>query len=203
MNNYESWEIGGHCLEYLDDTHTYICDGIILPSITQCLKLRFGNKYAGIDDQTLKQASMRGTECHRAIEEYCKTGVESEMPEVRNFKFLQKQYGFKVLENETPVILSIDDEPVIAGRLDLVLDIDGKTGLGDIKRVSALDKEYLGLQLNLYRIAYQQTYGIEIEFLKGLHLKDDTRKFVNIPINEKIAWELVDEYMRGQNNEKI
>lgn len=199
MNNYESWEIGGHCLEYLDDIHQYICDGICLPSITQCLKLRFKNKYAGIDDQTLKQASARGTECHRAIEEWCKSGTESELPEVRNFKFLQKQYGFKVIENETPVILSRDDEPILAGRLDLVLDIDGKTGLADIKRTSTLDKEYLTYQLNLYRIAYQQTYGIEIEFLKGVHLREDTRKFVNIPINEPLAWELIDEYMKGKS----
>lgn len=199
MNNYESWEIGGHCLEYLDDIHQYICDGICLPSITQCLKMRFKNKYAGIDDQTLKQASVRGTECHRAIEEWCKSGTESELPEVKNFKFLQKQYGFKVIENETPVILSKDDEPILAGRLDLVLDIDGKTGLADIKRTSTLDKEYLTYQLNLYRIAYQQTYGIEIEFLKGVHLREDTRKFVNIPINEPLAWELIDEYMKGKS----
>ena len=197
--NYVCWEIGGHTLEYLDDVHMYVCDSIILPSITQCLKLRFKNKYAGIDDQTLKQASVRGTECHRAIEMWCKDGTESVLPEVRNFKFLQKQYGFTVLENETPVILSVDGDPVLAGRLDLVLDMNGQTGLADIKRTSTLDKEYLSCQLNLYRIAYQQTYGIEIEFLKGLHLREDTRKFVNIPINEKLGWELIDEYMKGKS----
>lgn len=199
MNEYESWEINGHCLEYLDDVHQYICDGIFLPSITQCLKLKFKNKYAGIDDQTLKQASMRGTEVHRAIEEYCREGTESDLTEVRNFKFLQNQYKFTVLENETPVILSVDNDPILAGRLDLVLDMDGKTGLADIKRTSTLDKTYLAYQLNLYRIAYQQTYGIQIEFLRGLHLKEDIRKFVNIPVNESLAWELIDEYQKGQS----
>lgn len=194
MNNYECWNIAGHDLEFLEDSHQYICDGICLPSITQCLKTRFGNKYAGIDEQTLKQASVRGTECHRAIEMWCKDGTESELPEVRNFQFLKKQYKFEVLENEIPVILFDVDEPILAGRLDLVLDMNGETVLADIKRTSSLDKEYLSYQLNLYRIAYQQCYGIQISGLKGIHLREDIRKFVNIPINEKCAWELIDEY---------
>lgn len=194
MNNYECWSIAGHDLEYFDDSHTYLCDCIPVPSITQCLKIKFSNKYAGIDEQTLKRASVAGTEVHKAIEEYCKEGTESEFPEVRNFKFLKKQYKFEVLENEVPVILFDVDEPIFAGRLDLVLDMDGDTVLADIKRTSTLDKEYLTYQLNLYRIAYQQCYGIQISGLKGIHLREDIRKFVNIPINEKCAWELIDEY---------
>ena len=35
----ESWEIAGGLLEYIDDTHTYLYDGVILPSITQILKI--------------------------------------------------------------------------------------------------------------------------------------------------------------------
>ena len=198
MNEYESWKIAGHDLEFIESEHQYICDGICLPSITQCLKTRFGKKYAGIDEQTLKRASEAGTAVHEAIERYCKDGTESDFKEVRNFKFLQKQYKFNVLENEVPVILFMVDEPILAGRLDLVLDIDGQTILGDIKRTSTLDKDYLAYQLNLYRIAYQQCYGIEIEGLRGIHLREDVRKFVNIPINESLAWELVDEFMGGK-----
>ena len=200
MNGYESWEIAGHDLEYIDDIHQYLVDGITVPSITQMLKVRFKNKYAGVDGSILKRASERGTEVHRAIEEYCKTGKESDLPEVRNFKFLQKQYKFTVIDNEVPVILFMDDEPIGAGRLDMVIQMDGMTGLADIKRTSALDKEYLAYQLNLYRIAYKQSYGIETEFLRGLHLREDTRKFVQIPVNEN-AWDLVTEFMKGEKNE--
>ena len=50
-----------------------------------------------------------------AIEAWCKFGVESDLPEVRNFKFLQMKYGFRVLDNEVPVILFNDDEPIAAG----------------------------------------------------------------------------------------
>ena len=197
MNEYESWNIAGHALEYLDDIHQYIVDGICVPSITQCLKFKFGNKYASVDASTLQRASEKGTEAHRAIEEYCKTGKESELPELRNFKFLQKQYGFTVIENETPVILSLENEPICAGRLDMVLMMNDQIGLADIKRTSVLDKEYLAYQLNLYRIAYRQSYGIEAEFLRGLHLREDVRKFVTIPINEGMTWDLIHEYLKG------
>ena len=96
-----------------------------------------------------------------------------------------------------PVILYNDDEqPLAAGRLDLVLKMDGKIGGADIKRVSSLDKEYLAYQLNLYRIAYFQCYDTAWEFLRGIQLRDDVRKFVEIPINPQMAWELVDEYFK-------
>ena len=189
-------EIAGHTLEYIDDSHTYLVDGVIVPSITQILKLKFGGKYDNISRQTLQRAAEKGTEVHAAIENYCKTGEDNGLKEVHNFKFLQRAYNFKVAGNEIPVILFMDGTPVSAGRLDLVLEIDGKIGLADIKRTATLDKEYLAYQLNLYRIAYQQCYETPIEFLKGVHLREDTRKFVDIPINEEMALELVKEYKK-------
>ena len=201
MENYESWEIAGHTLEYFDDIHQYLVDGICVPSITQMLKLRFKNKYSMVDRVTLERASERGTEVHNAIEKYCKTGIEEDLKEVKNFKFLQKQYNFEVIGNEIPVILFKYDIPISAGRLDLVLSMDGVIGGGDIKRTSTLDKNYLAYQLNLYRIAYRQCYGDEWQFLRGVHLREDVRKFVPIPINEDIAWELVNEIRKVNDNE--
>ena len=184
-------------LEYIDDGHIYLVDGIIVPSITQILSVKFGNKYSAVDKQTLSRAAEAGTAVHEAIEAFCMSGKESDLPEVRNFKFLSKKYKFDVLENEVPVILYNDDEqPLAAGRLDLVLKMDGKIGGADIKRVSSLDKEYLAYQLNLYRIAYFQCYDTAWEFLRGIQLRDDVRKFVEIPINPQMAWELVDEYFK-------
>ena len=192
-------EIAGHTLEYIDDIHVYLCDGVIVPSITQMLKLKFGGKYDNVSRQTLQRAAEKGTEVHAAIENYCKTGEDNGLKEVHNFKFLQKAYNFRTIGNEIPVILFMDGTPVSAGRLDLVLEIDGKIGLADIKRTATLDKEYLAYQLNLYRIAYQQCYNTPIDFLKGVHLREDTRKFVDIPINEERAIEIVKEYERLNN----
>lgn len=192
---YFAEEINGHTLEYIDESHTYLVDGIIVPSITQILKYKFGGMYSGINKEVLQKAADRGTAVHEAIEKWCKAGEESDLPEVRNFRFLMDQYHFQPVKNEVPVILfDHNGDPLAAGRLDLVLREMGYLGLGDIKRTSVLNKEYLAYQLNLYRIAYQQCYGDDIAFLRGLHLREDTRKYVEIPINEEVAWELVEEY---------
>lgn len=190
-------EIQGHILEYYDSDHVYLVDGVIVPSITQILKFRFGKKYDGVSRAVLNRASENGTAVHEAIETLCKTGEIIDIPEVKNFLFLQRQYKFEVMENEVPVILFLNDEPVSAGRLDMVLRMNGQIGGADIKRTSALDKEYLALQLNLYRIAYRQCYGVEWEFLRGIHLREDVRKFVTIPVNEDVAWQLVHDYLKG------
>lgn len=192
-------EINGYTLEYFDDEHVYLVDGVIVPSITQLIKIRFGRKYDGVSRAVLDRARDKGIEVHEAIERYCKDGEVKDLKELDNFIFLQKQYKFKVLENEVPVILFLNDEPISAGRLDMVLEMGGQIGGADIKRTSQLDKEYLAYQLNLYRIAYRQSYGEEWEFLRGIHLREDVRKFVNIPINEDIAWQLIHEYMEANN----
>lgn len=197
----ETWNIKGHTVEYLEESHTYLCDGVILPSITQIMKVKFKNKYAGIDESVLNRAAEKGTRVHEAIENYYKLGVEDIIcKELKNMKFLQKQYGFEVIDNEVPIILFKDNDPVACGRLDLVLEKDKQLGLGDIKRTSVLDKEYLAYQLNLYRIGYQQCYDKDIKFLKGVHLREDLRKYVEIPINEKMAIELLEEYYAGKSS---
>lgn len=197
-SNYETWDIRGQCLEYFDDTHTYIYDGVILPSVTQIIKVKFGHKYDGVPAFVLQRASVKGTAVHSAIERYCKFNEESDLPELHNFKFLRDHYGFKVLDNEVPIVLFKDNKAVCAGRLDLVLEQDGETGLADIKRTYNLDKNYLAYQLNLYRLAYQQCYDTNIEFLKGVHLREEKRQYVDIPINEEMAWNLVKDW-RNKN----
>lgn len=198
----ETWEINGGTLEYDDETHTYIYEGLCLPSITQILQIKFGKKYDGVDSRVLNKASENGTKVHKAIENLCKTGEVEDYKEVKNFLFLQKHYKFKVVDNEIPVVLWKDGIPIACGRTDLSIEIDGELGGADIKRVATLDKEYLGYQLNLYRIAMKQSYGIDWKFLKGIHLRDDVRKFVSIPIRENMAWELIEEYMRLENEKE-
>lgn len=196
----ESIEIKGGVLEYIDETHTYIYEGVVLPSITQVLRVKFGNKYNGISKATLERAAEQGTAVHQAIEDFEKQGIESSLLELRNYKFLKKAYGFECIDNEVPVVLFHDGEPVACGRLDLVLTEGEQIGLGDIKRTSALDKNYLAYQLNLYRIAYQQCYGSKISFLRGIHLRNDVRKYVTLPINENLAKEVINEYFKENDN---
>lgn len=198
----ESWKIAGGLLEYIDETHTYLYDGVILPSITQILKIKFGNKYNGVSKEVLQKASERGTQVHQAIEDYEKRNIDNpDIKELRNYKFLKSRFGFECLENEIPIVLFLDNKPVCAGRIDLILKEKDQVGVADIKRTSVFDKEYVAYQTNLYRIGYQQCYGVEINFLRGLHLREDVRKYINLPINEEMSIKLVKQYLEERNKE--
>jgi hypothetical protein len=196
----ETWQINGYTLEYDNESHTYIVDGLIVPSVTQILGVKFGNKYAGVNRSTLERAASRGTAIHEAIEKYCKGDeTQIEVKEVRNFRFLMNYHVLNVLENETPVIIAKDGTPIAAGRLDLILkDVNEERVIADIKTTATLDKEYLAYQLNLYRVGYMQSYGEDIAQLYGVHLREDKRKLVKIPINEGAAWDIINEYERGK-----
>ena len=197
----ESWKIAGGLLEYIDDTHTYIYNGVILPSITQILKTKFGNKYNGVSKEVLKKASEKGTKVHQTIEDYEKRSIDdTTCKELRNYKFLKSRFNFECLENEIPIIVFLDGKPVCAGRVDLILKEKESVGIADIKRTSTFDKEYVAYQTNLYRIGYQQCYGQEISFLRGLHLREDVRKYIELPINENMCIELVKKYLKERNN---
>lgn len=191
-----TWEINGHTLEFYEEDHQYICDGLMIPSVTQLLSYKFGRKYDGVSNEVLKARAKEGTETHSAIERLCKTGEMTDIPEVRNFLFLKKMFKFETVDNEVPVILIHAQEPIAAGRLDLVIESQNHLGLADIKRTSVLDRDYLFYQLNIYKIAYEQCYQKDIDFLAGLHLKDDKRRYVPIPIDGDMTWEFIAEYLK-------
>lgn len=192
----EQWTIKGGVLEYIDETHTYIYDGIVLPSITQILKCKFCGKYDRIPPEILQRAAEMGIVVHKAVEDYEQRGVEVDIPELWGWKFLKKVHQFDCIANEVPVVLFRDGVAVAGGRLDLVLAENGHIGLGDIKRTAKLDKKYLAYQLNLYRKAYMDCYGTEISFLRGVHLRNDVRRYVGITINENLVDEVLNEYER-------
>lgn len=191
----ESWEINGFTLEYIDDIHTYLVDGIIVPSITQLIKMKFNNKYDAVPKEVLKKAADKGTAVHLAIELYEKENKESDLVELKNYKFLKKHLKWNVIQSEIPIILFYNDKPIAAGRLDQVIEMNGKKGINDLKRTASFDKEYVALQTNLYRIGYKQSYGTEIDFVSGLHLRDNTRKFYKLPVNEEYAIGIIEKYL--------
>lgn len=196
----ETFNIKGGTLEYFDDTHTYLYDGLMLPSVTQILGVKYKNDYANVPPAVLDNAAKRGTAVHKAIENFNVSGYDDGSEAVRNFKFLQKQYGFEVLDSELPIVIFKDDMPIACGRLDMTMLIDGQTGIADIKTVSALNKEKIAYQLNLYRIGLMQSYGVDAKFLKIIHLRDGIRKVIDSPVNEGMTWELIEKFL--EENEK-
>ena len=187
----ETWNIKGHTIEYLEDIHCYLYNGVILPSITKLLSYKYGIKYQSIPDYILKRAAEKGTYMHQVIQDYEEQGIENNLLELEGYKELKKEYKWKCIENEKPVILFIDDNPVACGRLDMIYKIKKELGIMDFKRTSKLDIDYVSMQLNLYKIAYEQTYNKKIKQLKVCHLRDKKHKIIEIPIEEEKSLELI------------
>ena len=197
----ETFSIKGGTLEYFDETHTYLYEGLMLPSVSQILGVKYKNDYASVPPAVLNNAAKRGTAVHKAIENFNVSGYDDGSEAVRNFKFLQKQYGFEVLDSELPIVIFKDDMPIACGRLDMTMLMDGETGIADIKTVSALNKDKIAYQLNLYRIGLMQSYGVDAKFLKIIHLRDGIRKVIDCPVNEGMTWELIERYLEESENE--
>lgn len=187
-------------LTFNEATHQYVYNGQPAISVTTLLKKTlFKDKYKDIDEAVLKAAAEKGTRLHESIEMLEKYGIESNNPpaELRDYKFLKRSFKFEVIESELPVILHYKDL-LIAGTIDQVQMLNGALGLADIKRTATLDKNYLAYQLNIYRMAYKESYGKEPEFLKAIHLRDGVRKYLNIPVNEELIIKLLEDYIGGK-----
>lgn len=200
----KTFEINGHIVEFMPETHQYLVDGILTPCVSNILAYKF-NDYGAVSKEVLQRASERGTELHEAIESYEREGTQSELREFKNYLFLKKHHGFKNIANEVPVIYEKDGTVLFVGTLDQIIELDGKLGINDFKRVSAPNKQKIAYQLNLYKMAYEQSYGKKIDFLSYTHLRETVRKFNMLPINEEATLNLLNEFLesREQNGNFI
>ena len=197
MNDVKTTVINGHTLEFIESTHTYICDGIIVPCVSDILSYKF-NDYKGVSKEVLTRASLLGTEMHRSIELFEQQGITSDLQEFKNYLFLKKQHKFENIENEVPVLYENGGRVLFVGTLDQIIEIDGKLGINDFKRVSAPNKQKIAYQLNFYKIAYEQTYGRQIDFISYTHLRETVRKFNMLPINEEVTLKLLNDFLESE-----
>lgn len=190
-------EINGHTLEFIPEHHIYLVDGIITPCVSNILSYKF-NDYANIPQDILKRASDRGTELHKAIEDYEQQGIPSDLQEFKNYLHIKKEKRFENIANEVPVLYEKGGRVVFCGTLDQVIRIDGKLGINDFKRVYSPNKTKIAYQLNFYKLAYEQTYGKKIEFLAFTHLRETVKKFCDLPINEEKVLNLLNEFLEKE-----
>lgn len=196
----EKYELLNHKIEYIDEIHQYLVDGKKAISVTQLIKFINPSKYEFVNEKVLKKAAEKGSELHNAIEVYEELGFErDDLKEFRDYLFLKKMHQFKVIECEVPILIEYKNI-FICGRLDQVQIYNDDLTLADIKRTSVLDKESVTLQLNLYRLGYQQCYKKEIKQLKAIHLNNGKRKYIDVFIDEKQPINLIERYINEQSN---
>lgn len=146
-------------IEFLENEHLYIKDGIVIPSVSEILHYIFPDKYKNIPKKILERKAEYGTRLHLAIQLLEEQGIEIELNPNQRASLLQylelkKEYNVKVLEQE--LIVSYEYE--YAGRLDMIAYVDEKLCLIDIKTTYELDEEYLSWQLSYYELAYGEKF---------------------------------------------
>lgn len=193
----KTFKIKGHCVEFIPETHQYLVDGILTPCVSNILAYKF-NDYGAVSREVLQRASDRGTELHEAIENFERRGIPSDLREFKNYLFLKKHHSFENIANEVPVIYEKDGTVLFVGTLDQVIEMDGKRGINDFKRVSAPNKQKIAYQLNFYKLAYEQTYNKTVDFLSYTHLRETVRKFNLLPINEEVTLNLLNEFLESE-----
>ena len=160
-------------IEFIEEGHLYLKDGVLLPSVSEILHFIFPDKYKDIDQQVLNKKAEYGSKVHKAIENYekvrCKKGLEeayintvnslnlddNQIFSLKQYIRLKDRYGINVISQEQ--MIHYKDE--YAGRFDMIAKKRGHLSLCDIKTTVQLDKEYLSWQLSFYELAYMTMFG--------------------------------------------
>ena len=182
----------GTVVTFVDSTHTYVVDGVEVPSITRLLDIKYGSSYDFVDPDLLKKASAYGTAVHNELSNFIdgrmkdpSFSCETSYPEVYEyFDFVEPIYGVEPVMTEQVVILyDKDNVPAACGRFDLLCKVKGKLTLADFKTTTSLNKQHIIGQLNLYLIAaWQSGYIKDTDLdLAVIHLVGDEATLSSIP----------------------
>lgn len=178
----------GELVKYQDETHTYLVRGRQVPSITELLKLVYGDTYSAVDPDLLKKSADYGTAVHHELDSLInlrETGFDINdlitYPETKNyFLYIEPFYKIVPLLTERMVVLyNAFKEPIAAGRFDLICEVDGTKTLADFKTTSTIHRQLVSAQLNLYRRAAFQSGYIDDEniSLGVIHLSGKTYEY--------------------------
>lgn len=165
-------------IEFIEQQHIYLVDGVITPSVSQILHFIFPDKYKNVDKKILNRKAEYGTKIHESVELYennIKTMTLEEAFDVtvqaqklnyiqeaslRQYVKIKRENYITVLEQEQ----MIQYEKKYAGRFDMIASIKERICLCDIKTTAELDKEYLSWQLSYYEMAmgkeFERLYAI-------------------------------------------
>ena len=167
-------------LEFIEESHTYIKDGIILKSVTQILQELFPEKYDGIPKKILEEKSKYGTDVHKFIEiietkkpkqplayikRYFKPNIY-QIESLKDYLNIKEKYNINITECEKMISYNYN----YAGRLDLKGYVNGKSAIIDIKTTYELDKLYVSMQNSLYELADEPVEELYCLWLPKGHL---------------------------------
>ena len=187
-------------VEFIEDVHAYVNEkGILIPSVSELIRFKYPEMYAGVPEKVLKKKASYGSKTHDYIERFVKGEFTIEElrkkridPNIKiaveQFEELRKKWAFQIKDMEEVV----DWKGKYAGKFDL-LTLDDY--VIDIKTTAELHTEWLQWQLSLYAMAL----GIEKDFHYCVWLpKEKTGKVIQVnTLPRKECEKLVDDYYRS------
>lgn len=160
-------------IEFLEDTHTYLIDGVIVPSVSELIRFKFPTAYEGVPKRILKNKANYGTKVHSTIEAYVnkeftleelqKKKIDPDIKiAVEQFEELRKKWCFYIKDMEQ--IVAYKDK--YAGTYDIRTE---DNFIIDMKTTSEIHDEWLSWQLGLYYLALgeEKPHGYVIWLPKG------------------------------------
>ena len=179
-------------INFLDRRVYKRSEGVYYPSVTTILQYMPKNKFfeswlkdVGHNaDLIMRKAGKEGTQVHEAAEKLVQGEEISWLDDYGNAKYSQIVWEMILKfadfwRTYKPELISTEDfvwsdEHKYAGTADLVVKLDGKVWLLDLKTSNSLHKSY-DLQLASYAVALKESKGIEIERTGIIWLKAYTR----------------------------
>ena len=167
-------------------------EGVYYPSVTTILQYMPKNKFfetwmkdVGHNaDLIMRKAGKEGTQVHEAAEALVRGEEVTWMDDYGRAKYSQVVWEmilkfYEFWSTYKPELISTEDfvwsdKHKYAGTADLVVKLDGKVWLLDLKTSNSLHKSY-DLQLASYAVALKESKGIEIERTGIIWLKAYTR----------------------------
>lgn len=149
-------------IEFVEDTHTYLVDGVITPSVSDFINWAFPNNYANIPNAILDKKAKYGTRLHKEIENVLngkKPKLENVDPNIKyavlDFIKNNKKWNIKAKAIESMGTY----KGLICGTCDIIDEHDYIT---DIKSTSELkiNNETCYAPLNLQIATYYLIHGI-------------------------------------------
>lgn len=191
------YEINDYTVAFDPENHDYFVDGIKVASVTDIVDEMLPRTFKKVDPEILKKAALRGLELHDMIENYERHGTKVYHKEMQGYLALKTQHQIHVLENEKLVLVHHHGVVIAAGRFDMIVESPYIKGLGiaDVKRMAHIDELRLKLQLNLYKLGYEQTYKQKISYLKCIHIRNRYHQYLDIPKDKNHTLDILDAYI--------
>lgn len=156
-------------LSFVENTHTYLLDGVAIPSVSKIMEPLRVAQYAGVNEQTLNRAADKGTAVHNSIENWLLFGIEDVPPEHKGyfdaFRLWWDDAKPEVVGTEVRVYHKLLR---YGGTGDLLVIVDGELCLFDYKTTYALNEMLCRVQLEAYSQAFA-SHGI---ITQGYHVRN-------------------------------